>query len=348
MSLTELSYYLRKSLPFFLIGLLIILIIFYFFRVLFSYLESQKQKVLYVNPIFGKIQKPIFDNATSSAQFSFTLDTIEGKPVTATESAKIFFFPAPTAKFGYREKLYLIAKTLGFDAESMRYQLNGREATFDNGKQILTVDVSNFNFSYEYRFASDDAEFRYTSNPTKSISETKASDFLKSIGRYPEEFAQGKTNTIFVYYTPSIKQMRIVEKSQEANASEVDFYTPDIDGISVISSRYPNSQNYVVMSFHNNDIKILKAQVKFYDRSQEQFGVYPLKSAEKAYEELRSGKGFVTHFSVETNNIAIKKMFLAYLDTPSYQTYLQPVYVFLGDNDFVGYTPALQDDYFIE
>lgn len=348
MSLTELSYYLRKLFPFFLIGLLIILIIFYFFRVLFSYLESQKQKVLYINPIFGKIQKPVFDNATSSAQFLFTFDTIEGKPVTATDSAKIFFVPAPTAKFGYREKLYLIAKTLGFDAKSLQYRLNGKEAIFGNEKQTLTIDVANFNFTYEYRFASDDAEFRYTSNPTKSTSETKASDFLKSIGRYPEEFARGKTNAIFVYYTPSIKQMRIVEKSQEANAAEVDYYTPDIDGIPVVSSQYPNSHNYVVMSFHSNDIKVLKAQIRFFEQSQEQIGIYPLKSAEKAYEELRSGKGFVTHFSVETNNVVIKKMFLAYFDKPLYQTYLQPVYVFLGDNDFVGYVPALRDDYFIE
>jgi hypothetical protein len=42
-------------------------------------------------------------------------------------------------------------------------------------------------------------------------------------------------------------------------------------------------------------------------------------------------------------NITIKKMFLAYYDPDEYQPYLQPVYVFVGDNDFVGYVPAVED-----
>ena len=41
-------------------------------------------------------------------------------------------------------------------------------------------------------------------------------------------------------------------------------------------------------------------------------------------------------------------MFLGYYDPDVYQEYLQPMYVFLGDNNFVAYLPAITDDYFNE
>ncbi len=44
-------------------------------------------------------------------------------------------------------------------------------------------------------------------------------------------------------------------------------------------------------------------------------------------------------------SIKIKKMFFAYFDPDIYQSYLQPVYVFLGENNFVGYVPAVSADY---
>jgi GTP cyclohydrolase III len=38
-------------------------------------------------------------------------------------------------------------------------------------------------------------------------------------------------------------------------------------------------------------------------------------------------------------------MFLAYLDLDAYAEYVQPVYVFLGNDNFVGYVPAIDDKY---
>jgi hypothetical protein len=38
-------------------------------------------------------------------------------------------------------------------------------------------------------------------------------------------------------------------------------------------------------------------------------------------------------------------MFLGYYDPDIYQKYLQPVYVFLGNNGFVAYVPAIKEEY---
>ena len=50
----------------------------------------------------------------------------------------------------------------------------------------------------------------------------------------------------------------------------------------------------------------------------------------------------------QTTNITIRKMFLGYFDPDVYQEYLQPVYVFVGDGDFVGYVPAVSGEYLVE
>lgn len=41
-------------------------------------------------------------------------------------------------------------------------------------------------------------------------------------------------------------------------------------------------------------------------------------------------------------------MFLGYFDPDVYQEYLQPVYVFIGDDDFVSYVPAVSGEYLVE
>src|SRR3989344_5017935 len=247
MTLTELSYYSRKFAPFGLLFFLVLLILYYLIRVLLLTLVPVKPTILYINPVFGNIKKPLIKDVGPSSNLSFYIDTIEGKPITATESAKVFFLPSATARFGYREKIYLTAKTLGFDTEVVKHKLEGKEAMFKDEKQSLQIDITNFNFTYEYSFDKDAQIFQNTVQPQKKESEDKAINFLRSIGRYPQELTKGKTNTIFISYDPGAKQMRLLETSEGANMVEVDFYRADQDQYPIVSPKYFNSQNYVMM-----------------------------------------------------------------------------------------------------
>ena len=303
---------------------------------------------VYLNPVFGKIKKPVINEIESSSNLNFTIDTIEGRPVTASESAKVFFLPQAPTRFGYREKIYLIAKTFGFDTETIKHRLEGKEAVFLDNNQSLKIDITNFNFTYEFSFENDPRIFQNTTSPLKKESEDKAIEFLREIGRYPEELAQGKTNTIFISYDPQAKQMRILDSNEEANMVEVDFYRPDQEQYPIVSPNYFNSQNYVMIVFYQNDFKIIKAQIKFYEKSTAQIGTYSIKTGDLAWDRLKTGKGWVIQKQPDSKDIVIKKMFLGYLDPDVYQEYLQPVYVFLGDMDFVAYVPAIIDDYLTE
>ncbi len=348
MTLTEMSYYSRRLLPLGVIFFLVILIFFYAFRVFFLYLEANKPVQISLNPVFGSLKSLVITGTTVS-NARYTLDTIEGQPITATHSAKIFFLPPSTSRFGFREKIYIMAKTMGFNTEAVQHKLNGTVASFSDDRQTFSVDITTFNFIYEYDIKDDETLFLNAVVPSQSLSEERAKEFLRAVGRYPEELAQGKTNTLYYHYNPVEKKLTPVTRVQDANVVEVDFYRPDIDAvpqsISTVSPKYFNSQNFVILAFNAAGSKVIKAQVQFYERSSEQIGIYPLKTGDQAYKELQEGKGIIVSPAQSLQNVAIKKMFIGYYDPDTYQEYLQPVYVFLGDNDFVGYVPAVMETY---
>ena len=352
MSLTQLSQYIRKYYPYAILGVLLFLIIFYSVQLVLVILDSQKQKPIVINPIFNQLKRPYLSEATPSGNLKYILDNVDGKPVTATKSAQVFFLPQAETKFGYREKLYLIAKSLGFNTESSGYRLIGSQATFSEPNQKISIDIKNFNFEYQYFFEKDKAILDGARPPNQEESIQHAVEFLQKAGRYPQELSQGKTNVLYLKYDPENNSMAVLKDNIHANLVEVDFYRPDIDAqpnaIPVVAPKYFNSQNYVLLLFRNDGTyKVLHAQVKFYDKSQEQIGIYPLRSGEDAYEDLKKGKGFIVSQS-PTDTVTIREMFLGYFDPDISQEYLQPVYVFLGDGGFVGYVPAVSGQYLVE
>ncbi len=347
MTLTELSYYVRKAAPFVVILFLIFLIIFYLFKLLFLYFDLNKKTSVYTNTVFGKIEKPIIES-TSSAKFSYILDTVDGEPVSASETAKVYLIPPSSTRLVYREKIYLMAKNFGFDTTTVKHKLTGHEASFTDKNQELKINITNYNFSYQYKLASNESFLQDTVVPERENIENKAASFLQTIGRYPSELSKGKTNLIYLYYDPLMKTLSVVDQPSYANMIEIDYYRPDIDIFPIVSPSYFNSQNYLVIAFRNDSYKVVKAQIKFFEKSDEEVGVYPIKTGTEAWEELQANKGFIISAPEDQKTIKIKKMFFAYYDPDVYQSYLQPVYVFLGENNFVGYVPAVSNQYLIE
>ena len=112
-----------------------------------------------------------------------------------------------------------------------------------------------------------------------------------------------------------------------------------------MTPKFFTSQNYLILFFDNDQEKIIRGQISFFEKSEDQKGIYPVKTGDQAWEELKNGKGMVVAGQKGVKNITIKKMSIEYLDPDVYQHYLQPVYVFIGDNDFVAYVTAVKEEY---
>lgn len=343
MTLTEVMYTVRRSLPYVVI---IFVICFLLYGILLLFLNVNKHKTtITLNPVFGKIQIPkVTHFLPFPKNLLFSLDTIQGKPIIATEAGRVFFITKPKARFGYLQTIYLMAKSVNFDTSVDTHTLSDNIATFSNTEQTLTIDVGNYNFTYETQYENNPQLFISSNIPDEDTIKQDAGNFLSKMGRYPDELHQGKSNVIYLSRSLNSKDFVVVKSARQADVVEVDFFRPDIDNLPVVAPRYFNSQNYVIMTYSEGEMNVIKAQIKHFEKT-DQSGSYPLLTGEDAWNNFIHGNGTIITNQNESNSITITEMYLGFLDLDDYQSYLQPVYFFLGENNFVGFTPALQAEY---
>jgi hypothetical protein len=348
MTLTEVSFYGRKFAPFFILAFIVLLIMYFSIKVLFLWLSLNEKHEIVYNPIFNEMKALQITDATSSAKHSYIMDTVEGEPVTATEAAYVFYIPESKFRFGYQEKMYLMAKTLGFSPDT-KHTLVGNEADFTEQKKSLRIDIMNFNYKYDTKIQDSPELWTNNGTPDKEEAQNRAVDFLKSLDRYPDDLAQGRMNIVYLQYDKVSSQTAVVQDFREANMVEVDFYRADIDQYPIVSPRYFNSQNYVTMVVNGGAYIVVSSQIRFFEKSTEQVGLYPVIDGPAAFAKLATGSGYIiSGANIEKKNIPIKRMYLGYYDTEIYQEYMMPVYVFLGDDNFVAYVPAIPDRWIID
>ncbi len=356
MTLTEMSYYGRRMMPLVIIAILVLLIFYFAFQLLFMYLrgqqitnQAQNKPKVEVKATFNKIKKPIFNDATPSDTIkNYVMDTIDGSPIDATKSAQVYFIPKKSPSFGFLQKIYFMAQKVGIDSTITKHKLTDeRTAAFYDGLHALTIDISNFNFNYQYTISQDNIKLKTGTGIDKGTIQNSATDFIREIGRYPEELARGERHVDYFNLNIETKELTPVKTVEEANMAEVGFFRPKTNGADIVAPKYYNSPHFVVIAFTEDGLKVVRAQVMLFEKSNEQVGIYPLKTGEAAWEELKAGKGFIVSNSptAPTDNVNIKSMSLAYLDYEDYQEYFQPVFVFIGENNFVGYVPAVVDEY---
>ncbi len=349
MSLSEFSYYLRKYGPVAILGLILFVLFFMIVSLTLKTLTNRPVQQVFT-PAFGRLTANHFTMKIDyPANPQFTIDNIEGRPITATLSAAIFYIPPPITRFGYVQNISLMAKAAGFNTEQEKYILNDTAATFENAQQKLDIDIRNFNFTFETKFESQPDLFASTTIPGEQVILEQAKTFLRKMDRYPEVFSAGTEHVIYLRFDPITKSFNVVDKFEDANVVEVDYFPPDVDGFPIVAPKYFNSQNYVVMTFIPQGSKsaipkILKAQIKYFDKNPEGHA-YPVKTGDEAWQELISGKGTIVSAGENSNKITVRQMFMGYFEPDEYQEFFQPVYVFLGDNNFAAYVPAVATGY---
>ncbi|MFA6005416.1 MAG: hypothetical protein WC775_02920 [Patescibacteria group bacterium] len=354
MTLTELSYQSRiiaKLALLFVGGSLV----FYVMMLLMIQLLQRPQSVhVTFKPAFGKLEAPAFEQAQRPKDLDFVLDTVDGTLPQTTPSGQIFFIPQKQATLLYLTRANALAQSFGIDTEEYPQQtVDDSWVRFATPSDELKVNTKYFHFNY-------------TMNPTTALQQLiettpsakftqledqfvqTAKDALLARSAYTPDVAAGKTNIVYLRYNLDAKQFYPITADEVPQAVRIDFFRKD-ELFSVVSPQYFVSQNYVILAPLTNTASAVAMQYKSYDVLRDTTGDYPLKSATIAWDELTSGEAAIISLQDNpTGTIRIKQIFLAYYDPESYQKYLQPVFVFLGDQNYVGYLPAVQSDYLIQ
>lgn len=353
MSLTDLSYYLRKFFPFvILLGATFIAL----FVVLWIIITSSSgnpiiaptpKETITFNTELGKLDKLRLPNNFRLPEGSkIIMDNDEGRPTTATTAANIYFIPPRQTRFGYETKVKTIAKRLGIDTDNFDFTLSETTATYDTDEILLTIDIATFNFDFQYKYVQHPTIFDNVSLPNEGRIIESGREFLRQVGSYPESLSRGRERLTYLRYDSNLNELRPVIRANEGSVVRIDYYKPPLDNYPIVSATDTGGQNQVTMLFKNNNYFILTSNIRLFDFTKDPAGRYPIKTGDQAFQDLQEGRGAIYRAKGDTINIKILKMYFAYFEDSTYQPYLQPVYIFEGaDKTFVAYVQAITSDW---
>ncbi|MEK9179559.1 MAG: hypothetical protein AAB893_03775 [Patescibacteria group bacterium] len=354
MTLTEFSYQARVALKFGLIfgalfGGFVIL-----FVVLLMSIKPVPRKISNIKTVFGKLESPIFEEAQDKKKLSFFLDTVDGELPIATSEAAIYFIPQKQTTLAYLNKIYAVARGFGFDTDTIKHEpINETWVKFEDESRLLSIDIRTFHYNFHLK-GSDvlqnlieaTPEGKFTSRETEILD--KAKETIRLHEGYTEDLASGKTNIVYVKYDVTNQTFYPVSSEETPQAVRIDFFRKDEGTTPVVSPRFYESHNYVVLAPLTQDVRMIAEQYKSFDKLITQQGVYPIKPIQTVWEEIKANKASI--IALENGylgKIKVKQIYVAYYDPEEYQKYFQPIFVVIGDHGYIGYISAIVDSLMI-
>jgi len=260
--------------------------------------------------------------------------------------ARTYFIARSISTFLALEEDKKTASQLGFNSEPKELTTGKGVYEFRNDifNQTLTMNIADGSFKLKYPYESDQLLLNPEKVPNKSEATDLAKQYLASAEKYAKDLEEGDKRVTF--WKIELNGLKAVNSQSEGNAVRVDFFRSLLEGgFPIVSSEYNGAPVSVLVSGAQTDGKrIIEVNYKYAPVDRQSFATYPIKTAEAAWNELVSGNYWPVN-DVSGSTVIIRKMYLAYFEPVVRTNYLQPVYVFEGENNFIAYVPAIVDKY---
>lgn len=200
----------------------------------------------------------------------------------------------------------------------------------------LFYNIVNLNFSVTSSFLN---------NPTLQIllpdkGETTSSftGFIDALGADRSDI--DITTASFSYYTTNQGNFTLADSPSLSSVTRVDLFQNPVDKIPIYYP-YPNfSTLYFIISNSIDNPEVLEAKYTHFTPNLKSVSTYYLKTTDAAFEDLKNGKGYIVNPTTDPV-VDITEVSLGYyLSDDTNQTYLLPILVFGGKNNFEAYVQA--------
>lgn len=346
MHLTEIAYYARKAIIFGAIAVIVLLILRQILILAIrAYKEANRPPPPPPTVLFGKLPAIPLPSEGKNYQFNFQLVTKEYGLPQMPDRYEVFFVPRRQPNFLAADRTRAFAAQLGFTTKSG--DLGGDQLLFsDPSYPTRRIRINPLTNNFELIFDVTDPSV-LQKIPANFVPQAvmEAQVFLQKYGLLSPNFDLNRMRTQMVTFKDG--RYRETSDPNQAIGVRVNFFDTDLKQTPWITAIFDQSPNFVVLSAESIESKkILQAQIVHFPIDMNNVATYPLKTSEQAWQELINGQGYIARFpSRQSREILVRRVYLAYFQVESYQPYIQPVFVFEGDDDFVGYTPAITSDW---
>lgn len=298
------------------------------------------------NYAFGKLPALKFPQSTRSAELQYRLETVEGYVPPASESAMVFFMPKNAASLLDLTNAKEFAKQLEFTSEPIQEtKYLYRFTDPQNSLRQMLYDLVSKNFSMKYFYPQDPSLFTERDVPLPQNALSEAQGILQSYMLYPSDIAKGSTSIQYLKFMGDTL-VQTTSHSQ-ADAIRIDFFRAPIADTKIFS---PNPDQgpitFIYSGSKSSKKRLLEFTYAYWPIDPLTNATYGLKTSSQAWTELQSGGGYIAKYPKgDRQDVVIRKVYLGYYDSLESQTYLQPIFVFEGDNGFMAYVPAITSDW---
>lgn len=351
--LTEISIVTKKIAIGFILVFVGYLLLRFMYNAGVSYWKRTHPKALiFINETaFGKLPAPKFTQvATSSSGLKFKLENVEGLPIKdATPAAKVYLMPQKLPTLLDAQKARGFAAKIGFsDPEEPLSSTYYRFTDPTDKLRTLEIDITNKNFKLKYDFANSPDIFTGDTIQNKDLAMTEVKNYIQFNSLFDDAVLRGKLIPMLLKYDPETKIATAASSLSESNLMKINFFRQDLDGKKVLPPGFNENYNFALYTPSGVvNKRILSIFYTFWPIATDDFATYPLRSSETAWQDLVDGYAIVENLgnNKPSETITIRNIYLAYYDSEEPQNYLEPIYVFEGDNDFVAYLPGVSSDW---
>lgn len=358
-SLTETAYYTKKFLKIGIFSFVLFLI----FRVIFIqfqnwWIAAHPPPEIPPAQAFGKINPVRFPTRGTQPQYYPVLETIGGAfPAFKSNKANIYFIPQQKSNIYVWERARAWARRVGFTDEPEKkdeFTYIFRSIGSLSREMELNVVTGNFTLITDYQ---NSFGFSSSNNaPSKEFALSEASKFLTEVGIFANDLKSGYQEFTYLTYNPPNLETAI--SPSEADFVRVSFFRQPIEikdaedkiieSYKILPPDFQEALISVLVSGANDPQKrIIEVKYIHFPISRETSSDYYLLPIQEAWKQLQENRAFLANFGQNYDGrVVVRNIYLAYFDPvspPEEQEtlYLQPIYVFEGDRDFVAYVPAL-------
>lgn len=290
---------------------------------------------------FGTLP-PLEFPSTGPTIASYTLQTKTGTLPKLVTQLPVFFMPKQSIGVLSLDEAKKQAAALGFafapeqtSTTTYRWKRNSPlPATLD-------IDIVSKHLTMKVDWASDPGFLSQKSLPPQQTAITQVRETLQEAGLSAPDMATSGAKISFLRasgtsYIPAVSL-------SEADFIQVNIWRSPIRETYSLVRPDPLQGNahFIFSGSRDTNSSIVQADFSYAPIDYERFETYGLIAPQTAWQTLQAGKGFVAHIDTGVQQATVRNVYLAYYESDTPQRYLQPVYVFVGDQNFFAYVPAV-------
>ncbi|MBI2593691.1 hypothetical protein HYW44_03540 [Candidatus Daviesbacteria bacterium] len=286
---------------------------------------------------FGPLPKLKFPDPTvASSNFSYSLDTETGAlPEKLPELFKVYSIAQLATDLLALDRAKNLAGALEFNKNPEAISPTQYKFLDDisGGELIVDLDTGNFKFRKNYATSSGDNFERIEDFINEDKQSQSFKNFLSSRELLKDQLKNGRTR---VTYNNPVKK--------DSTQATINLWQENVEDIPIVTPKF-NEGLIKTISINNQNLnkKYISMDYIFWPIDLNNFGTYPIKKVDEAFEELKNGEGFIAIEPLR-GNVSISKIYLAYYLSEEYTNYLQPVYVFEGSG-FASIVQAVKNEF---